>query len=93
MAERSDEEKMPEFEESLEQIQQIIDGIESGEVPLAESLDKYARGMKLINHCRSILGEAETRIQQLTIDAEGNVVEAEENETRSPNPETRNKSE
>ena len=77
MPERSEEEKLPEFEEALDQIQQIIDGIESGEVPLAESLDKYARGMKLINHCRSILGEAETRIRRLTVDAEGNVVEAD----------------
>lgn len=75
------EEQLPDFERSLEQIQQIIDGIESGEVSLEQSLDQYARGMKLIQHCRRILNQAEQRIQQLTVDEQGNVVEKEGGET------------
>lgn len=72
------EEELPAFEEALEQVQEIIDGIEAGQTPLAESLDRYARGMKLIHHCRRQLEEAEEKIRQLTVDDDGNLIEADE---------------
>jgi exodeoxyribonuclease VII small subunit len=71
------DQQLPGFEASLEQIQQIIDGIESGQISLEQSLEKYARGMKLIQHCRGILDRAESRIEQLTVDERGNLVESE----------------
>ncbi|MHC4993488.1 MAG: exodeoxyribonuclease VII small subunit [Planctomycetota bacterium] len=64
------------FEEGLEQIQQIVERIESGEVGLEASLDEYARGMKLIAGCRKVLDRAETRIKKLAVDEEGNLVES-----------------
>jgi exodeoxyribonuclease VII small subunit len=71
-------ESLPDFEASLSEIEQIIDAIEAGEVSLEESLTRYSRGMKLITHCRSILERAESKIKQLTTDAEGKVVEGGE---------------
>ena len=59
------------FEEAVAQLEAIIEGIESGEVGLEESLAQYEKGMKLIAHCRSILTAAEKRIVELTADAEG----------------------
>lgn len=53
------------FEEALEQIESIIDRIESGEVGLEQSLTEYERGVELIRRCRGILSRAEQRVEEL----------------------------
>jgi exodeoxyribonuclease VII small subunit len=67
-------EELPPFEKSLEQLEEIVHAIESGDVSLEQSLSQYERGMKLIRHCRSILERAESRIKTLTVDDKGQVV-------------------
>jgi exodeoxyribonuclease VII small subunit len=79
--EKSADAALPAFEEAIDQVQRIIDAIEGGQVPLEQSLDQYASGMKLIRHCRSVLDRAEQKIKQLTIDDQGNVVESGEVKT------------
>lgn len=59
------------FEDAVDQIERVIDQIESGEAGLEESLKAYEQASKLIVRCRSILGTAEKRIAQLTADSEG----------------------
>jgi len=54
------------FEQAIERIEEIVSEIEEGSVPLEESIDKYAEGIKLIEHCRTVLGRAEQKIQLLT---------------------------
>ncbi len=54
------------FEQALQRIEDIVSEIEDGSVPLEESIDKYAEGTKLIEHCRTVLGKAEKKIQLLT---------------------------
>jgi exodeoxyribonuclease VII small subunit len=54
------------FEQALERIEEIVSQIEDGSVPLEESIEKYAEGTKLIDHCRTVLGKAEKKIQLLT---------------------------
>ena len=61
------------YEQAIEQIEQIIEGIESGDTGLEESLAQYEKGMKLLSHCRGILGAAEKRIVELTKDCENNM--------------------
>lgn len=56
------------FEQAVDAIQQIVDDVESGEVPLGESLERYEQGMKLLRHCRGILDAAEAKIKTLTLD-------------------------
>jgi exodeoxyribonuclease VII small subunit len=53
------------FEAALAELEQILADIEAGEVPLEESLIKYERGQFLIQHCRTVLGQAEKQIEQL----------------------------
>ena len=53
------------FEAALAELEQILADIEAGEVPLEESLVKYERGQFLIQHCRTVLGQAEKQIEQL----------------------------
>ncbi len=59
-------EQEPGFEEAVEQLEGIIDRIESGEIGLEESIEHYERGVALFNRCRAILEQAEQRIEELT---------------------------
>jgi len=63
--------KKPTFEQALEKLEEIVSGIEEGDVPLEESIDKYAEGIKLIKQCREILDTAEQKIQLLSKNQDG----------------------
>jgi exodeoxyribonuclease VII small subunit len=54
------------FEDGLQELEQILNEIESGEVGLEQSLLKYERGNFLIQHCRAVLNRAERQIEQLS---------------------------
>ncbi len=62
----ADETRKLKFEDALGNLEKLTDEIERGEIGLEESIDKYAAGMKLVAHCRKILGKAEQRIQKLS---------------------------
>jgi exodeoxyribonuclease VII small subunit len=53
------------FEEAIENLTEIVNQIETEQVPLAESLEKYEKGMSIIRHCRQILLDAEKRIEEI----------------------------
>jgi exodeoxyribonuclease VII small subunit len=63
----------PDFEQAIDQLEQIIDEVESGEVGLEQCLKHYEQGMKLVDRCRTILDQAEQRIAQLKPDDEGDL--------------------
>ncbi|OHB65621.1 MAG: exodeoxyribonuclease VII small subunit [Planctomycetes bacterium RBG_13_62_9] len=54
------------FEQAIQQLKEIVDKIEQGEIPLQDSLEQYEKGMALINHCRTILQKAEKRIEKIS---------------------------
>ena len=56
------------FEEALQELEQIVAKLETGEVALEESIEIYRRGSKLRTHCAAKLKSAQARIQQLTAD-------------------------
>lgn len=56
----------PGFEAALEQVESIIDRIESGEAGLEDSIEAYERGMTLLRRCRAILDRAEQRVRELS---------------------------
>ncbi|MEM1107521.1 MAG: exodeoxyribonuclease VII small subunit [Planctomycetota bacterium] len=60
--------KAPSFEQAVDQLEVLIEQIESGEVGLEEALKRYEDGTKLIQRCRSILDSAEKKIAELTAD-------------------------
>jgi len=53
------------FEQAIDTLTGIVDGIEAGQMPLAESIDNYEKGMALIKHCRTILQAAEKKIEKI----------------------------
>jgi len=73
MAQKKQERKMT-FEQALAKLEEIVSKIESGEVPLEESIEKYAEGIKLIKQCRSILDAAEQKIRLLAKGEAGSLV-------------------
>jgi exodeoxyribonuclease VII small subunit len=64
------------FEQALDRLEEIVEQIESGEVPLEESIEKYEEGTKLVKQCRRILDTAEHKIQLLTKSEDGESLEA-----------------
>ena len=61
------------FEEALEELERIVDELESGETDLEEMLGRFERAMQLREHCARLLAEAETKIEQL-VDEQGGTV-------------------
>jgi len=54
------------FEDAIKALTEIVTKIEQGQIPLEASLEQYEKGMTLIRHCRSILQDAEKRIDKIT---------------------------
>lgn len=61
----------PTFKQAMEKLEAIVAAIEGGQIELEESIEKYAEGMALIRHCRSILAEAEQKVQKLQVSPDG----------------------
>jgi len=59
--------KQPDFEQSLERLESIVDKLEAGELSLEESLKIFEEGVSLTRSCQQALNEAEQRVKQLTI--------------------------
>lgn len=63
------------FEEMIENLEQIAKALESGNLSLDESVKKFEEGMEISKECSKILEDAEKRITILTKDSEGNIKE------------------
>lgn len=59
--------KLPSFEKSLEELEEMVDTMESGELALEELITSYERGAKLISHCESVLDAARKRLDLITL--------------------------
>jgi len=51
------------FEHNLEQLEQLVEAMERGEMTLEESLAAYERGTSLYRHCQQALEQAELRVR------------------------------
>jgi len=54
------------FEQAQAQLEKIVNDIEQGRIPLEQSIEKYEQGMRLIKHCRTILEQAEKKIETIS---------------------------
>ena len=64
------------FEDALAELESIVSGIEEGKIGLQESITQYERGMQLVQRCRSILSDAEAKIQKLQLADDGTLTAA-----------------
>ncbi|MFH1245571.1 MAG: exodeoxyribonuclease VII small subunit [Candidatus Omnitrophota bacterium] len=54
------------FEEALKKLEKIVEDLESGKLPLEESLKRYEEGVKLSRFCHKTLQSAQKKIQVLS---------------------------
>lgn len=64
------------FESMLEQLEEIVRELESGDLSLEDSIKKFETGMACSNFCIKKLDETEQKITQLIEDSQGNLTEA-----------------
>ena len=62
------------FEQSLAELQQIVDALDGGNIDLDKSLALYERGVELIRGCNRRLDEAQQRVEILRMNGEGTLV-------------------
>ncbi len=62
------------FEESMARLEQIVRGLEQGNVPLEESLKLFEEGTKLVQGCSKLLDDAELQIRKVMTAADGSPV-------------------
>ncbi|MBS0192918.1 MAG: exodeoxyribonuclease VII small subunit [Proteobacteria bacterium] len=53
------------FERSLDELEQLVQRMEKGEMSLDESLQAYERGVALYRQCQGALQQAELRVKLL----------------------------
>ena len=63
------------FESRLTRLEEIVEKMENGELPLEESLKLFEEGVKLTKDCHKQLSDAELKVKQLLgVDASGQPV-------------------
>lgn len=63
------------FEQSLEELEQLVEKMENGEMSLEQSLSAYERGVGLYRQCQQALEQAELRVRLLSNPAQPDSVE------------------
>lgn len=61
------------FEQAIKQLEQIVQDLESGDMPLEKAIKKFEEGIQLSKYCTEKLDESEKRITILMQDTAGNV--------------------
>jgi exodeoxyribonuclease VII small subunit len=59
------------FEEALEELEKVVERLESGELSLEESLAAFEEGIGLVKFCNQKLTEVEKKIELLVKDKDG----------------------
>lgn len=59
------------FESALEELEQVVEQLESGELSLEDSLSAFEKGVGLVRFCNQKLNDVEKKIEMLVKDKEG----------------------
>jgi len=59
------------FEKAMAALEEVVAQLESGNAPLEHSIDLYTRGTQLKAHCEAKLQAAQAKIEQITLDENG----------------------
>ncbi len=59
------------FEDALRALEEVVRSLESGEVPLDDSITLYERGEALRRHCQARLDAAAARIERIVAAPDG----------------------
>jgi len=73
----NDDIKTMSFEQALEALENIVNDLERGDVPLEQSIRIYERGEALKIHCDRLLKAAEDKVEKIRLSREGTPVGVE----------------
>ena len=76
------------FEQAMKRLEQIVEQMESGELPLEDLIVRYEEGMKLVKVCQERLASAEQRIEIITRNSAGKPVVKKFEPAAATQPET-----
>lgn len=71
------QEQEPTFEQAVKRLEEIVEKLEEGRVPLDESLQLFEEGVKLSRFCNNKLEEIERKIEILTKNGKGDLITEE----------------
>ena len=63
------------FEEAMQELEKLVDGLDKGDVSLEEAIAAYDRGSQLKDYCQKKLNEAKMKVE--TIQSSDNFVEGD----------------
>lgn len=66
--------KAADFEQSLAELQTLVERLETGELSLEDSLSAFEQGIRLTRDCQGALAQAEQKVQVL-LERDGELVE------------------
>jgi exodeoxyribonuclease VII small subunit len=55
------------FEDALKKLEEIVEQLEGGSVPLEKSIEMYERGDALRKHCEGLLKSAEAKVEKIVV--------------------------
>jgi len=64
------------LEKSLTDLEELVEELESGDLPLEKAMKKFEEGIKLTRACQAALKEAEQKVEILLKSAGGEALEA-----------------
>ena len=62
------------FETAMKQLEQIVQDLETGDMPLEKAIKKFEEGIQISKYCSGKLDESEKRITLLMRDSDGEKV-------------------
>ncbi len=69
------------FEENLEELEQLVKKLESGEVPLDDAIESFNQAMRLARVCDEKLKKAETTLSKI-VQEDGSIEEYSQQENK-----------
>jgi len=73
----NDDIKTMSFEQALEALENIVNDLERGDVPLEQSIRIYERGEALKVHCDRLLKAAEDKVEKIRLSRDGAAIGVE----------------
>ena len=72
---KAENENQPDFEAAMRDLEELVERLEQGDLPLEESLAAFERGVMLTRACQAALKEAEQKVEILLRKAGESAVE------------------
>ena len=62
------------FEKAMQELEEIVDNLESGNIDLDKSIEYYTRGSQLKSHCQNMLDDAVLKLEEIQVSNDGKIL-------------------